>query len=198
MLDSGSNMEIIQLIIGIILIISVKFVFFRFFYNRIRVSKLSKEELKFDKVRRIYNKLKNNKTPEKDIIFKYANDIEKRVLVFETLKKFEKEELFPSKLMTREKASESYLANWLNMHQEYDDLPNEIECCETNKFWDNINMIIFKFKSYEPHLYAGKGWMYGYVGYNIIDTEIYSIPKFIVSNFSDILLTEKDLKHILD
>lgn len=51
MLDSGSVMEIVQLIIGVIVIVSVKFIVIKAIYNRIRISNLTGEELRFDSIR---------------------------------------------------------------------------------------------------------------------------------------------------
>jgi len=73
MLDSGSKMEMFQLIFGIILLIAVKYLVFQFIYDRNRRSKLSKQELEFDKIRSIYNQLKKNKTPKLTRVMKYAN-----------------------------------------------------------------------------------------------------------------------------
>lgn len=194
MFEFRSDLEIIQLVIGIIVIVSVHYLIFKIISNRIRISKLSKEELKFDEIRLIYKKLKKHETPEKKLVFKYANDTEKRILVFEVLKKYDKTILFPSNLLTREKASESYLANWLNMNEKYDNLPDEIEYCETNELENKTSIITYKFKSYKPHLLASKGWVYGYVGYATSDNEPYINPKFIVSDFDNIILTKKDLE----
>ena len=196
MLDSGSDMEMIQLVIGIILIVSIKFLILRIIYHRVRRSNLSEEELKFDKIRHIYNKLKNNKIPEIKIIAKYAKALETKILVYQALKKFNKSELFPKELLTKEKAAESYLANWLNMNDEYDAIPDEIEYLETKELENNITVLTFRFKSYRPHLFANKGWMYGQVGYGISDEELYIKPKFISSDFEASKLTEKHLEQI--
>lgn len=190
MLDSGSNMEMFQLIFGIILLVSVKFLLIRFIYERIRLSKLSKEDLKFDKIRSIYKDLKNEKPLTKKRIAKNANSLEKRTLVFEALDKFNKTELFPKELFTREKAAESYLANWLYDNEEYDNSPDYIELHENRK----NELIIFKFKSDEPHIFANKGWLYGYVKYNTSTNEAYKEPNFIISYFQNSVLTLEDLE----
>ena len=198
MLDSGSNMELIQLVIGIIVVVSVKFLIIKFFYNRFRMAKLSPEELKFDKIRRIYSKLKNHKTLDRNEILKHTKNLENRILVFEALKKHNKLDLFPNEFLTREKANESYLANWLNMNDEYDSLPDEIDFFEIMDLNNSISFSIFKFKSYEPHLFANKDWMYGYVGYSKMDIENYTIPEIIFSEFDNkIMSTDKIKKKVL-
>lgn len=178
-------MEIIQLVIGILVIIAVKFLVIKFIYNRLRMSNLSDEELKFDKIRPIYNQLKKNKTPEANTILRSVKIRHKRVLVYEALKLHDRIDLFPNAYSTREKAAESYLVNWLNMHDEYDAIPDEIEFVKTMDLDNELSFSIFKFKSYEPHLLANRNWMFGYVSHNKMDMDKYAAPKFIISEFDN-------------
>ena len=48
-------------------------------------------------------------------------------MIYEALEKFNRLDLFPPEIIKQEKIFESYFANWLNMHDEYDSLPDEIE-----------------------------------------------------------------------
>jgi hypothetical protein len=192
MLDSGSNMEMFQLIVGIILIIGVKLLVWRFIFDRIRVARLTEEGLKFDKIRSVYKDLKKNKIPKNKTIKKYANNTEKRTLVFELLYKFDRADLFPKELLTREKASESHLVNWLNQHDEYDHFPDKIKYCEQEELKDQF--MVFKFKSDEPHEFADKGWVYGYVGYQLGNDVPYAQPDFIMSAFEHSILTLGELQ----
>ena len=97
--------------------------------------------------------------------------------------------LFPENLLTRKKASESYLATWLYRHEDYDDLPGEITYSENIESENNLIVLTFKFKSHEPHLLATKGWMLGYVGYTITNNKLYGKPDFITSDFSNVKLS---------
>ena len=83
-------MEIVQLIIGIIVIVSVKFIIVKTIYNRVRVSNLTGDDLKFDEIRPIYKELKKGNNPKPNKIKKYAGNLESRTLVYDLLKKFNK------------------------------------------------------------------------------------------------------------
>lgn len=194
MLDSGSNMELIQLVIGITVVICIKLLIFKFFYNRFRLAKLSPEELKFDKIRKFYSKLKKNKALNKNEILRHTKNLENRILVFQALKNHNKLNLFPNEFLKREKASESYLANWLNMNDEFDSIPDEIHFFETMDLDESISFLIFKFKSFKPHLFANRDWMYGYVGYNKLDIDPYAIPEIIFSEFDNKIISADKIK----
>jgi len=197
MLDSESNMAIVQLIIGILVIILVKFITIKTIYNRFRVSNLTEEELKFDAIRPIYKKLKLGENPKTTLINKYAKSIKSRALTYYVLNKFDKIDLFPKEVLTIEKLSESYLANWLNMNDDYDSFPNEIIYENTIEIKNKSTFLVFKFLACEPHAYAEKGWLKGYVGY--IPSEINSFlnPAVVTSNFRNEILMEIDLEKLI-
>ena len=196
MLDFGSPMEIIQFIIGIVLIVSVYFIIIRTVYNRKRVSKLTGDDLKFDKIRPIYKQIKKGHDPKSDAIKKYAENLESRTLTYLALKKFNKTNLFPESLLTIEKSSESYLANWLDMTDDFDSFPNEIKYENTLELQNGVTFLIFKFKVYEPHLYANKGWMIGYIGYKTTNIDAYTKPDFILSELENELISKNELEKI--
>ena len=198
MLDTGSYMEMFQLILGIALIVSVKFVIIKIFYNRIRLSNLTGDDLKFDKIRPIYHKLKKGDYPKIKKIKSYARSLENRILVYEVLIKFNKISLFPTELLTIEKSSESYLANWLNMHDDFDSLPSELNYENKIELKNGITILIFKFKVNEPHIYANKGLMIGYVGYISSENDLYTKPDFILSKFESEVLSKNQLKKYCD
>ena len=189
MFDSGSNMEIIQLVIGIIILISVNFLLFKFIYHRIRVSKLTNEELKFDTIRSIYKKLKKGELPNINRVKKNAYNIKKRVLIFDVLSMFNKTDLFPKELYSIEKAAESYLANWLNRKDDFDDFPDEILYESKIDLEKGDTILIFKFKNYPD-----SEWMVGYVGYAPSTDNPYSVPDFILSNLNTKVLSKEELE----
>jgi hypothetical protein len=196
MLDFGCNMEIVQLIIGIIVIVSVKFIIVKTIYNRVRVSNLTGDDLKFDEIRPIYKELKKGNNPKPNKIKKYAGNLESRTLVYDLLKKFNKIELFPLELLTIEKSSESYLVNWLNMNDDFDSLPSELNYKGKIELQNGITVLIYNFKVYEPHIYASKGLMIGYVGYSSSKNDLYIEPEFILSKFENEVLSENQLEKI--
>lgn len=192
-----SKMEIIQLIIGIVLILAVVATRYGIIKRILITSKLEKEDIKYYDVLSIYKSLKNNKEPNPKLITKYAKDLEKRTLLFECLLKFDRLDLFPQEYNTLEKVSESYLANWLNLHNEYDSLPDEIAFYKSYEIENDMKVLIFKFKNYLPHLYAEKGCMYGYVAYKKLEDNSNINPNFIYSNFNDELLDKFSLEDII-
>lgn len=196
MLDSGSTMEKIQLIIGIVLLVSIHIIIIRIIYKSIRTYILTGDDLKFDKIRSIYKPLKKGNDPAENLVKKHANNLAYRTLVYEALQKYNRTQLFPKDLFSIEKSSESYLANWLNMHDDFDSFPNEIKYVQTTTLHNENTVLIFKFKVYEPHLYADKNWMFGYVGYKKENTTAYAKPTFIQSNFEDNGISEKQLEKI--
>ena len=193
MFDSDSSMEIIQLVFGIFVLITIKFLIFRVVFDYFRRNRLNKEDLKYDRIRHVYRKLKKNIEPNKKLIRKYTSDLENRILIYEALEKFNRLDLFPPEIIKQEKIFESYFANWLNMHDEYDSLPDEIEYIDSYELENSWKIFIYKFKNYEPHLFANKGWMYGYIADKTTDS-IVKNPEFIESDFSSILLNIIDLK----
>ena len=58
MFDSDSSMEIIQLVFGIFVLITIKFLIFRVVFDYFRRNRLNKEDLKYDRIRHVYRKLK--------------------------------------------------------------------------------------------------------------------------------------------
>jgi hypothetical protein len=155
---------------------------------------LTDEELKFDKIRSIYKQLKKGTTVDTGKVKKYAGNLEYRTLLFEALKKYDATDLFPKPLLTIEKASESYLANWLNMHDDFDSLPTKIIYQNTFKLADDRVILVFKFNVYEPHQYANRDWMIGYVGYKTADVALYTEPDFILSSFKDEFIPKNELE----
>lgn len=188
-----SNFLNLFLALGIIIIILSKFFVIKYIYDRRRYSRIPKEERKYYKVRRILDPLKKGKNPKTNTIIKFARKVETRILVYEVLKQYSKTELFPSELNTREKASETYLANWLNSNDEYDIFPDKIRLFQIQEYEDAITVAIFQFKSDEPHEFAERGWTFGFVGYNTNDFETYVKPIFIFSEFRDTLLIPRDI-----
>jgi hypothetical protein len=193
--DSASTMGIIGVVFGIVFLISIFILVLSIIYNKLRRSKLSIEDLKFDKIREIYSDLKKNKVPNPKKVIKFAYELETRVLVFEILEKFNKSELFPRELLTIEKASESYLSNCLYQDDEHETFPDHI--CYVGNSELNQQLVVFKFKSDEPHIYANRGWMYGYVVYNGANNKPYEVPALVISNFDDRLLTLDEIKLLI-
>ena len=190
--DSRTPMESFQLILGFVILILIFIVVFRIYKNLFFGDGLKKEDAKFYSIKPVVKCLIKRKEPNAKLIEKYAEDFEKRALLFECLTKFNRQDLFPEQYRAQEKLSESYLANWLNVDDEYDSFPNEIKFSNIYILKDNLKVLEFKFKSYEPHIFANKDWIYGYVVYEDEHT-LEQKPKFICSDFNNKPLTNEDL-----
>lgn len=110
---------------------------------------------------------------------------------------FKKTNLFPKELITIEKLSESYLANWLNMNDDFDSFPDEIIYEKTIEVKDKMTILVFNFKAKEPHPFAEKGWLKGYVGYKRTEINSFINPDFVLSEFRNEILLDSDLEKIL-
>ncbi|MFB6341930.1 hypothetical protein ACE1ET_09410 [Saccharicrinis sp. FJH62] len=187
MLDTGINMEIVLLILGIILFLTVGYVKYKFIYDKIRISKLTGDDLKFDAIRPIYKKLKRGELPEVKQIMRKAKDLEYRILTYDVLNTFDKKDVFPDELLSIEKSSEGYLANWLNMQYEFGDIPDEIVYEKTIRLNNATTVLVFKFRKYSYK------WMIAYVGYKSSKLYPYLKPDFIGSDFISEMVSNQEL-----
>jgi hypothetical protein len=190
MVGTGSNIDIILFIIGIVVIGVVMFFAYKTIYERLRISNLTGDDLKFYNVRRIYKKLKRGETPKATLIKKKAFDLEKRTLIYDVLNTFNKTELFPYELQTLEKSSESYLANWLDNNEYFESFPDEIIYEKMIKLDNGSSVLIFKFKNY-----SHKEWLIGYVCYGSHKIYPYMKPDFISSEFNKKILSKNELEN---
>jgi hypothetical protein len=188
------NSSIFPLIIGIIVMGSVYYVIFKFRYDRRRISELYGEDLRFDDIRAVHDKLKKGETPNPKDVNKFAKSLEHRILLYEALNQYDKLNLFPSEFLSIEHLGESYLANWLNFHDEFDAMPNEISYHDTVRLENQGFVLIYKFKVYEPHLMASKGFMMGYVAYlQAISLDDVETPDAIFTHFDHLILSKEQL-----
>lgn len=195
MSDLDSPMMIIQLIIGIIVMVSFYYFIYRFVRNKRRQSKLMGDDLRFDDIRSVYDKLKKGEIPNQKAVDKFARSLEHRTLLYEALYLFDKTDLFPSEFLNLKSFGESFLSNWLNFHDDFDALPNKIEYDQTISLNENDLVLVYKFKVYEPHLMASKGWMLGYVRYNNSTTrDLQETPDGIFTDFDSKLLSREQLE----
>jgi hypothetical protein len=189
-------MEMIQLAIGLTLIVGVTIIKFHLIRQLIGRSGLTENEKKFYPIKRVFRSLNDHKEPNEKLLDKYAKDNEKRTILWELLSKYERIDLFPKEYMTIEKLGESYLTNWLNMNDYYDSVPDEIEFLKSISLQNTYEILLFKFKSYEPHLLAEKDWMIGYI---VLDKnwEIEIEPIFIHSDFNQNELGSFDIEKLV-
>ena len=88
-------------------------------------------------------------------------------MTFQLLKEHGKTALFPNEYLSIERSAESNLANWLEFPTELNSCPDEIEHLvkvTIGKDSKECHYHVFKFRVYEPHWAASKGWMLGVTG----------------------------------
>ncbi|MDP5101347.1 MAG: hypothetical protein NWQ09_08470 [Nonlabens sp.] len=188
-------MEIIKILIWIILILGAGLMIFRVTAYLFNKAALSNEERRYSSIVVVLLALKKKKKISEKTLEKFAKNIELRTLLWELLIKYNRIELFPAAFATKDKLGESYLANWLIEHESYDHLPNKVEFIQTVQIDPAIEIQVFKFKSFEPHEYAGKGWLIGYVGFDQ-NWRSETNPKFIFSSFEANVLSVDEMKNL--
>lgn len=136
------------------------------------------EENKYDSTRLepIYKRLKSGDTLSSVEVEQLADDVETRAYFYTLLTEFHKESMFPSQYLSFEKASESYLANWLAYPTELDAIPSKIELDKKVDIAEHdttFTYYVFKFKTDGSHWAAKNGWMLGAVGPYLKDSHPY-------------------------
>lgn len=190
----NSAWELIQLLIGIIVTVSFYYWIFHIAFKRKKIAKLKGDDLKYYDIRSIRNKLLKGEVPDKKILIKYGENVKFRSLLFEFLNDENKTELIPIEYRTKEKLAESYLANWLDMNDTFDQFPNEIKVSKTVQLKNGTTAICLQFKVNHPYEWSDKGWMNGYVFYESNSLQ----PKQIETNFSNEELFDLELINFLE
>jgi hypothetical protein len=178
------TLTMIIILLGL-LIITIRFYRFILFANANK--KISQR--RFDRVKPLYNKLKDGGLITKDDVYVYAKNLMTRATAFELLRLSNLVGIFPGEFNTFEKAAESNLANWLEFPTELNACPDYIQHIkrvtinidEENYF---VHYEVFEFKVNEPHKAAKKGWMLGVVGPYFDDSNPYDYPSCTFSRFN--------------
>lgn len=93
---------------------------------------------------------------------------ESRNRLFDFLERSERKSLFPTKYRKQRYLAESDMVRWLTFGTELDTVPDEIELMkviETNDEEDGwMDYYLFRFRTFEPHWSAKKGWQAGISG----------------------------------
>jgi hypothetical protein len=112
--------------------------------------------------------IRKNQIPQQSAFIKVASSPETRNLLYRFLLDVDKKYLFPEKFNTQEHLAESDMVGWLIFPTELDTAPDQIELMHIatveNKDKELFNYYIFRFKTFEPHWAAKKGWLAGVSG----------------------------------
>ncbi len=178
-------MKTFLIVIGVFILAIIIFII----YRNIIVNNQSKKinEIRFERIKLIYQKLENNESITESEIVPFAKNILTREATFQLLAEYKKTELFPKEFHTIEKGAESNLANWLEFPTELDGCPDEMELVKkvTIEFdKNNVFYYVFKFRTNEPHWASKNGWMLGVVGPYFEDSKPYDFPGSTFSRLS--------------
>jgi len=128
----------------------------------------------------LHQRLKAGKSLPASEIEELAFYATTRGALYELLYQYHKEELFPSKYYSFEKAAESALVDWLVYPTELDTVPSNIQLLKTVNFIENdtsFTYYVFKFKTDPPHWAAKDGWMLGAAGPYFPNSNPYDFAK---------------------
>lgn len=189
-----STWEIIQLLIGAVLMVSIYFFIIKVVIKKNRLARLKGNDLKYFEIRSVRNKLLKGEKPNKKNLYAFARQIKYRSLLYELLHDFEQLQLFPKEFLSHEKLSESFLANWLDANKDFDQFPNDIKCTSTKQLKVGIKVVVLEFKVNHPYEWSEKGWIFGYVFFKSNSFN----PKLISSEFNNEELFEIELQNYLD
>lgn len=194
MISFDSNWEIIQLLLGIVLMVSFYYLIFHVAVKRQKLAKLKGDDLKYYDIRSIRSKILKGEIPDKNKLIQYAENVKFRSLLFELLNDQNKIELFPKVYQTQEKLAESYLATWLDMNEAFDQFPNEIKASKTVQIKNGMTAICLQFKVNHPYEWSEKGWMNGYVFYHSTSLK----PVLVSTDFNNENLFDSELIDFLE
>lgn len=178
-------MEIVFIVIGIIVLLIIVFMIYRYFAFQKESAQTHK--LRFERIQPLCEKLENGAGLKKVDVFEFAQDNKTREMTFQLLSEHNKTEMFPKEYLTIESGAESSLVNWLEFPTELDKAPDEIQHLEKVKIEFDGNDVfyhVFKFLTIEPHWAAKDGWMLGVVGPYFEDSKPYDFPAATFSRCS--------------
>jgi hypothetical protein len=177
-------MNVIVFVIGLIILVAILFIVYRYVTVQIQNKKLSQS--RFDRIKPLHEKLESRQDLHPEFIFPYAQNLLTRQEAFLMLNHYNRADLFPKEFYTIEKGAESNLAIWLEFPTELGACPDEIELVkkvsldiDSNKFL----YFVFKFRINEPHWASKDGWMIGVVGPYYDNSRPYDFPSATFSRF---------------
>jgi hypothetical protein len=111
--------------------------------------------------------IKCGATPPQQAIDKVAADAEARSVLFARLGALDRLDLFPARYRTQSALAESDMVRWLMYPTELAQAPDAIEEARVVPIETNdgaADLYVYKFRTFEPHWAAEKGWMVGVAG----------------------------------
>lgn len=187
-----SNSFIIKAGLSLILISAVLsgvWLLYNYFYVRRRSRRVA--DRKYDVLKPLIQKITSNKDIKSQEITALVQDVSLRYVVYLMLCEHNRQHLFPAEYFTREKAAESFLANWLEFPTELGASPDEIEL-EKNVSIGELTYYVFKYRTKAPHWAARNSWMLGVSGPYVAEMLPYDIPRRVFSRFNPLTSTSPE------
>lgn len=178
MFELRSTLSYAVLIMFILVLLVAFFAAIKMRLAMFGVGGLNGENAKFTPIRKLFTKLNKGGHISDKTIYNNSKDLEGRILTYELLSKFSKQDLFPEEFLTLAMASESYLGHWLNTHIQFDSFPDEIQFVKNIEIQQNGIALVYQFKNF-----SDSKWYFGFVIYANSNREPYSIPNLIDCNF---------------
>jgi hypothetical protein len=169
-------MSTVLLVMGILLGIVILFAAYR--YSKLKNQNRKLNDLQFERIRPLYEKLKSGKTVDPHEVLPLAANVLTRKQTFLLLSSHDRMDIFPEQYNTLLKGAESELACWLEYPTELDACPDEMEHVKRVSFdFDGkgncVHYEVFKYRTNEPHWAAKDGWILGVVGPYFDDSQPY-------------------------
>lgn len=130
-------------------------------------------------------KLDSNLLISQSEINEMVRDPALRYAIYRALDTYGILNLFPVTYLTREKAAESFLVNWLEFPTELGKAPDEIELYSKITVAANepLEYFVFKYRTSRPHWAAQYDWMIGVCGPYRGQSSPYEVPQRVFSRF---------------
>lgn len=132
---------------------------------------------------------------KEDEILQMAKNPSLRLAVYQTLKAYQREDLFPLTFLTREKGAESYLVTWLEFPTELGASPSEIvfDSLVTIEGKSVQDYYAYKYRILKPHWAAQYNWMWGVSGPYHLESKPFDSPGRVFSRFNQVrIITAED------
>ena len=143
---------------------------------------------KIKKIETLLKKLDSNDLIYEAEIVTIVEDPALRHTVYRTLESYGRIELFPQTYLTREKAAEGFLVNWLEFPTELGQAPDAIEFLTmiSMNSSDPLDYYVFQYRTIPPHWAAKYNWMLGVTGPYQKDSLPYDVPLRVFSRFNEL------------
>lgn len=175
-------------VFGIIVIAILTGLVLLYRYYFVRRSLLKLVAIKHTAIRPLFLRLANKEEIKEDEILLMVRDPSLRLAVYQVLRAYQREDLFPASYLTRQKGAESFLVSWLEFPTELGVSPSEIlfDSLVTIQEKKALDYYTFKFRILPPHWAAQCDWMWGVSGPYTDESKPFDSPTRVYSRFNQV------------